>query len=307
MRTLESMVAADRTGFELLVIVVNNSGSQENEPVISSIKGQLPIRLVDEARVGKSFALNRGLAECGNADIIAVVDDDITVDHGWFLGVRRITERWSGKGFFGGSTFVVWPQVAVPTWTRSPYLRAWAYSVEEVKADRLVKPGHWVSGNCFWFRAGLLPEDYQFPEGWLTEPPLMLDLAERGYGGVLGPDAVAYHHVGEELLDAEVVRRRAVSVGESFAAVRLVPFRSSVKQAVLFRRHPIVARLYCVLNILRWIGAYGLAFTAVTTTRRFEWTLKALERIAAHRAYLRICATCEAYRLKGMILKGGSV
>ncbi len=306
MRRLESMVAADRTGLELRIIIVNNSGSHANDPVISSLKGQLPIRLVDEARVGKSFALNRGLVECGNADIIAVVDDDITLDHGWFLGVRRITERWPGKGFFGGSTFVVWPQMTAAPWTRSPYLRAWAYSVEAVKADRLVKPGHWVSGNCFWFRAGLLPKDNQFPEGWLTEPPLMLDLAERGYGGVLGPDAVAYHHVGEELLDAEVVRRRAVSVGAAFAAVRLVPFRSSVKQAVLFRRHPIVARLYCALNILRWIGAYGLALTAVPASRRFERTLKALERIAAHRE-LGICGTCEAYRIKGMILKGGSV
>lgn len=307
MRTLDSMVEADRTGLELRVIVVNNSGSHENEPVISSMKGQLPIRLVDEARVGKSFALNRGLAECGNADIIAVVDDDITVDRGWFLGVRRITERWPCKGFFGGSTYVVWPPVVAAPWTRSPFLRGWAYSVEDVKVDRLVKPGHWVSGNCFWFRAEVLPPGYQFAGQWLTEPPLMLDLAERGYGGVLGPDAVAYHHVGEELLDAEVVRHRAVKVGESFAAVRLVPFRSSVKQAVLFRRHPIVARLYCALNILRWIGAYGLAFTAVTATRRFEWTLKAQERIAAHREYLRICGTCEAYRLKGLFLKGGSV
>lgn len=170
-RTLESMVAADRTGLELRIIIVNNLGSHENAPVISSMKGQLPIRLVDEGRVGKSFALNRGLEECGNADIIAVVDDDITVDRGWFLGVRRITERWPGKGFFGGSTFVVWPQVAAAPWTRLPYLRGWAYSVEDVKADQLVKPGHWVSGNCFWFRAGVLPPGYRFAGQWLTEPP----------------------------------------------------------------------------------------------------------------------------------------
>jgi glycosyltransferase involved in cell wall biosynthesis len=102
MRRLESMVAADRTGLELRIIIVNNSGSHANDPVISSLKGQLPIRLVDEARVGKSFALNRGLVECGNADIIAVVDDDITLDHGWFLGVRRIIPTPSRKCSWGG-------------------------------------------------------------------------------------------------------------------------------------------------------------------------------------------------------------
>lgn len=111
----------------------------------------------------------------------------------------------------------------------------------------------------------------------------MLDLAERGYGGVLGPDAIAYHHVGEELLDAEVVRRRAVKEGESFVAVRLVPFRSSVKQAVLFRRHPIMARLYCVSTSCDGLAHMGLRsrlFLPVAASRGLSRPWSALPHTA---------------------------
>ena len=212
-RTLESLGAADRSGIALRIVVVNNSVCHEVEEVARGFQSQMPIRVVREERPGKCFALDRGILECGGAEIIAVVDDDMTVDSGWFQGVHQITRRWPDRGFFAGSSYIAWPYEGVPTWARDPSLSSWAYSVLATDRDRMIRPNCWASGNCFWFRACLLPKGYRFCDTWLTEPPLMLDFAERGFGGVVAPDARAWHHITSHLLDMDVIPRRAALEG----------------------------------------------------------------------------------------------
>jgi len=228
---MESLAAADCGGIALCVVVVNDSPDSETDDVVGSFQGRLPVCLVHETRPGKSAALNRGLPECGGAEIIAVLDDDITVDDRWFQGVRAITRRWPDKGYFAGSSFLVWPREHVPAWARHPFVTPWAHSVWAVQKDRPIRPNCWASGNCFWFRAALLPPGYQFPDTWLTEPPL----------------------------------------------------RRTVKQAVVFHRHPVLSRVGCALCIARWHGARLLAWLLASSDRRFVRSLEATQKIAGFR------------------------
>ena len=297
-RTLESFAAADRNGIALRVVVVNNSADCESDEAARSFQDRLPIRLVREERPGKCFALNRGLLEVGEAEIIAIVDDDITVDRQWFQGVRRITDRWPDQGYFAGSLFVVWPAGALPAWARDPFMQSWGISVMAVDRDRLIRPGRWALGGCFWFRARLLPAGYRFRETWLVEPPLMLDLAERGAGGVIAPDARAWHHIQPGLLDIDVMRRRAALVGEAVGAARLIPYRSSVKQAALFHQHPLLSRTGCCLNVVRWLGALVLASCSYSRDKRIVRAFKSVERIATNRQYLVSCRGAQEYRIR---------
>jgi glycosyltransferase involved in cell wall biosynthesis len=297
-RTLESLSAADRAGIALRIVVVNNSACHEIEDVVRGFQPRLPICLVSEERPGKCFALDRGILECGGAEIIAVVDDDITIESGWLQGVREITHRWPNKGFFAGSSFIVWPDEDVPTWARDPSLSPWAYSVLATDKDRMIRPNCWASGNCFWFRASLLPRDYRFCETWLTEPPLMLDFAERGFGGVVAPDARAWHHLTADMLDIEVIRRRAILVGRAFAAARLVPYRKSVWQAALFHRHPLLCRGGCGLLVLRWMGAWMLAHCSPSADKRIVRTIEATQKIAGYRQYLASCRGVREYGVR---------
>ena len=297
-RTLRSLAAADRTGIALRVVVVNNSACDQSDDVARSFQPRLPVCLVREERPGKCHALDRGLMECGGAEIIAIVDDDVTVDPQWLQGVRQITLRWPDKGYFAGSTFVVWPQETVPAWARDPFMAPWAYSVLATDRDREILPDASASGNCFWFRAGLLPPGFRFAETWLTEPPLMMDLAERGFGGVVAPDAKAWHHITADLLDIDAMRRRAKVFGRMSSTARLIPYRKTVRQAVLFRKHPLLCRVGCGLYVLGWAGAWLVAQCSPSADRRIVRTIKATQRIAGYRQYLASCRGVREYSIR---------
>lgn len=294
--TLESLATAPRDGIQLhRVVVVSNPTGETDVAVCRDLASRLPLQHLVEPQAGKCQALNRGLAECGPAELIAILDDDITVDRGWFAGVHQITTRWPDKGYYGGSLRIIWPTAAVPAWAfRMP---TWAFSALPTAADRVFEPGYWASPNCFWFRARLLPAGYQFPEGWVGESSLMLDLADRGFGGVIGPEATAGHNVQPALLDLDQQRRRAQLAGRSFAEMRLVPYRAKVKHARLFHRHPVVARVCCALKLTRWWAAYWLANCSMAPVRRIVRKLHALERMSTYRHYLRICQLVPEYQL----------
>jgi len=189
----------------------------------------------------------------------------------------------------------------VPNWAKHSSLRGWAFSVVGADTDHPVAPGRWVSGNHFWFRNRCLPTGFQFetskrPEYIeMTEPKLMLDLAEAGWGGVIASDAKAVHRLQPELLDEGLLRSRASRVGRGFAEARLIPFRSSVKQAVLFRSHPFLARLFCMVSIARWSWSYAFWSCLPTSDRRVVSILTATERLSTYREYLAVCRRTQAY------------
>jgi glycosyltransferase involved in cell wall biosynthesis len=105
-----SMKLPEDTPWQVLV-VDSNSGDKTPE-VVSDICTRYPgrVRYIFEAKPGKSHALNAGI-RAANADVVAFMDDDVTVDPLWLANLTACLgqDEWVGAG-----------GRIIPVWTSSP-------------------------------------------------------------------------------------------------------------------------------------------------------------------------------------------
>ena len=299
--TLECLARADREGLNVEVVVVDNGSSDNTRQVTESVSGRLPVQYLFEPKLGtygKSNALNCAINVAGLGEIVAVLDDDMSPDLHWFKGVYDACKRWPDKDMFGGRTHIIWPTTNIPEWAHKSRLQGWIFSAADYGTkEEPLEAGRWFSGNHFWFRSKVLEGGRRFKDIWLTEPDFMLQLAEDGRIGMWAPDAVAGHRIQPRLLEETVARQLAIKVGRCYAAVRLDPYKKSVKQAVLFKRHPFLSRTFCLLNSVRWACCYGLARLRPSKADRFERTLIALERMNTYLELFRVANGMDEYRV----------
>jgi len=299
--TLNCLVNADRTALRIEAVVVDNGGADSTPEVVRSFEEFLPIRLLFEPRegnFGKSHALNRALDEGDLGKIIAILDDDMSPHREWFQGIAALSKRWPDKDLFTGRSYVIWPDSTPPAVAQSGTLRVWMYSIiDEGSQDKLMDNGRWFSGNHFWFRSRCLQSEIRFDDIWLTEPKFMLDLVERGYGAVSGPDAVVGHRVQEQLLLESVIRERATKVGRSNAEVRLRPYRQSVKHARFLNHHPLLGRLFCCAKLSQAALSSVRAKLHSNASDRFVATMIALEQLTYYLQLLRTASEMPEYRV----------
>ena len=83
------------------VLVVDNNSSDQTEAVVRDFRRRYPgrFRYLFERQQGKSYALNAGIREaCG--DILAFVDDDVTVESMWLQNLTSALHdsQWAGSG-----------------------------------------------------------------------------------------------------------------------------------------------------------------------------------------------------------------
>jgi hypothetical protein len=176
-----------------------------------------------------------------------------------------------------------------------------------VTDDSPLPAGRWFSGNHFWFRSRVLAGGRRFDVSStdlethinVADPHFMLQLVEDGHGGVSGPDAVCGHRVQSNLLRLDVQEKRARRCGLRNAEIRLRPFKRQIKQARLFRDHPLFARLFCLACLLGWGTVRVVAWLQPVPTLRRVWQLHAIERFATYLGYLQVAARMEEYRLFG--------
>ena len=83
------------------VLVVDNNSSDQTREVAAQFHQRYPrrFRYLFEAQQGKSYALNAGIREA-RGDILAFIDDDVTVDPTWLhhLTVCLHNGEWAGAG-----------------------------------------------------------------------------------------------------------------------------------------------------------------------------------------------------------------
>ena len=276
--TLEGLAAADASGIEVGIRVVDNGTDGATHSVVEAFQPRLPVRYLYEPIAGKGAALNRALDEGRLGDLVAVVDDDMSLPRDWFKGVMAIALRWPQCSFFSGRSYILWPPMEIPLWAYDLSIRPWAFSVVGSPRERdiPIEPGKWPSGNHFWFRSSVLEGNRRFRNVWATEPWFLTGLQEKGHKGVFGPDAVAGHRVQPHLLDLSTQRERAVIVGAESAKVCVAG--TTTRKGILLRTHPRLMSGICRLLAVRWS-----LVLAATQKGRPESAKKARELYALER------------------------
>jgi glycosyltransferase involved in cell wall biosynthesis len=294
--TLSCLSVADRNGLDVEIVVVDNGSHDDTRAVVESFAGKLPVRYLFEARPGKFHALNRALDDAALRDVVAFLDDDMTPEPGWFLGVKAACDTWPNRDFFGGRTPVTLPPGPIPTWTSVTKIRGWAFSAHDHgPADSDIPLGEWPTPNNFWIRSRVLKGGRRFPGNWATEPQFLLELYHDGYRGIRTGSAIARHRIQPRLLKEEVIRARAVLVGRSLAAIRLRPYKAT-KIGSLVYHHPILARCACAAFLGLWSFRYLSARLSPSRDSRFAGTVWALERIVYFKEVLRLSLAMRSER-----------
>jgi glycosyltransferase involved in cell wall biosynthesis len=99
---LDSLAASQMPEFvNWYVLIVDNNSKDQTRAVAEELCRRDPVhfRYVFEPKQGKSFALNRGIREA-QGDILAFIDDDITVEPIWLFELTRpfADPQWAGTG-----------------------------------------------------------------------------------------------------------------------------------------------------------------------------------------------------------------
>jgi GT2 family glycosyltransferase len=101
-KALESVAASqlpESVSWEVLVI--DNNSSDRTREVVAEFGERYPgrFRYLFEPQQGKSYALNAGIREA-RGDILAFMDDDVTVDGQWLQSLTAIFRQqgWAGAG-----------------------------------------------------------------------------------------------------------------------------------------------------------------------------------------------------------------
>jgi glycosyltransferase involved in cell wall biosynthesis len=284
------------------IIVVDNASTDATHDIVASYDTRLNIRYLYEptkGTYGKSHALNKALGAAGGlGEIIAVLDDDMSVREDWFRGVASICARWPDMDMFSGKCYVVWPSEEMPEWVFDPIIQVFLFSAfDSGDKDQPMPSGQWLLGGCFWFRSRVLVNNNKFEDAWLTEPLFMLQLVEQGYGGVSGPDAVVGHRIQPGLLNEDIAMRRAAKIGIEVAEVRLKPYRKSVRTARLFKDYPVIARMFCIAKILQWY-CLRMFNTQVNKLRggSFGKVFNSVKELAYYKTLLHIAGESDEYR-----------
>jgi len=300
--TIESVLAGDRNGLVIELVVIDNGGQDETEQVARSFAGQVPVRYYREPMVGKGHSLNRALVEGGLGRIVAALDDDMRAEGNWLKDIVAACARLPEVDLFGGHVYTIWPVGPVPAWARHcrSYVLGWALSATGVErtspGDSPLRPDRWGCGNHFWFRSKVLTESTRFGTLWVPEPGLYFDHMEKGGKGMFCRSVQAGHRLQPHLLDRAEVQKRAIMIGVTFAQNYLRPYRPTVKLAWHFKNRPLYTRLGVTAYLLYYAGLYGLARLFGSSDVWFERRIHGLERYTHYRELLRIASSDDAYR-----------
>jgi glycosyltransferase involved in cell wall biosynthesis len=191
------------------VVVVDNNSRDLTCTVVEKYCQRFPkrFRYVFEPRQGKSFALNRGIREA-TGDVLAFIDDDITVEPNWLFELTRplSDSQWAGAG---GKVYLP-KDFSPPSWMTSEdnksLLSILALFDEGAEPCLLSKP---PIGNNMAFRKEIFEKYGGFRTDLGPMPGSEIRYEDTEFGSrvmnggekvLYVPSAVAFHAVEERRL-----------------------------------------------------------------------------------------------------------
>ena len=135
-RTLEALAAQQPVPGGLEILVVDNASTDGTSAAVQALARRSsghPVRLLHEARPGKSFAVNTGVA-AARGELLAFTADDVVPSPGWLSAVTGAMEE-TGADFCVGRIRPLW-EAPPPAWI-SPALYG-VLAIPDNGAERLI-------------------------------------------------------------------------------------------------------------------------------------------------------------------------
>jgi glycosyltransferase involved in cell wall biosynthesis len=283
----------------LEIIVADNGSTDRTREVVEAYAHTVLVRYLSVPDLGKSHAINAGLA-AATGDVIALTDDDVVPAAGWIDAIGEAFER-EECDFVAGRVIPLW-EVEPPKWL-SPAL----HGVLAVR-DNGIEP-RWldigenthimpiganmaVRANVFK-RLGGLRTDLGKLEGTLRtgeDHELYLRLLHAGCRGLYEPRAVVEHFVPESRLNRAYFRKWLFQNGQIVAQLEMTYPRRTTR----LLRVPRYLWRAAAQDARRWTSAkiqghYTNGFTAAMRMTWFAGYLRAAWFGAAQAAESPLC------------------
>jgi glycosyltransferase involved in cell wall biosynthesis len=210
-------IQAPASGWKL--VVVDNGSTDCTREIIESFLTVLPLTYVFEANMGKSAALNTGLAHLAG-DLAVFTDDDVFPRSDWLLQLRKAADDHPTYSVFGG---VILPRWEVPPspwvgWVPpAPVFAITDPRLREGPTDSgvLYGPNIAIRANLFHlgtrFDPSIGPRGADYPMG--NESELLQRLKLQGHKAWYVQEAVVEHFIRSYQMNKSWMLRRAIRFG----------------------------------------------------------------------------------------------
>jgi glycosyltransferase involved in cell wall biosynthesis len=248
-RCVRSVLAATvPASLDVHITVICNSCTDESRDLVRRLAAMHAgrVSLLEERRLGKSKALNAGIAAT-RGDLVGMIDDDEEVDVRWLEVIAEAFED-EGLDFIGGPYRAVWDSPP-PGWMPPEYLAVLG-SVDNgqtarpftAEFDGILKGGNAVIRRRTLERVGRYAEFLgpgRFSRLFSCEDEDMYwRLLKQGAIGQYIPELVIYHCISSARLTREYYRRWC--------------FWRGVSRGLMDRRHPLPVKYLAGIPRFLW-------------------------------------------------------
>lgn len=245
---LERVASQETQGaFTFDVLIVDNASTDATQQVVADGHRTLPypIRAVHEARVGRPYALNTGMAHA-TGRIFGFTDDDTLPTRTWLRALWTCLHE-EGADAVTGRVLPHWMAPRPPWLTDEAFRALGRLGCQDHGPVRLRS---WERKNCRWLTSNMAIRRHAVERlgGWDVRLSFLQDTeyyrraVDAGLRIVYEPAAVVSHKIGPERLTATYFRRRRRHAGVYWA--RGIPWS---------RRH-----LVTVMPLGRYRRTWGL-------------------------------------------------
>jgi GT2 family glycosyltransferase len=225
-QTLARLAELTIEGFAVEFILVDNASNDATWTMLNGATLPGFITVVAEPRLGKSHALNRGLAEV-TGDLVVFTDDDVLPAEDWLAAFHRAARQYLRVTAFAGQVRPAW-QAEPPGWLVALADMGRAFGATPIRLNAEVQPvPFWLfkGANMMIRRSALVAVTFDtgnrnFGPGAIggEDVGLVKDLLDAGHRGLFVPDALVRHVVRSEQIGLRQVWRREVRIGQVMGA-----------------------------------------------------------------------------------------
>ena len=235
LRELLDTAVAQETGgeFDYEILVVDNNSTDRTRDVVHTFTNTGRVRYLFEARQGKSYALNTGLA-AARGDLYVIVDDDFILPRDWVKTIVGALRERPELSFVSGKVLPLW-MGPVPSWLGPEHWSAIAladYGDQsfETNPDRQVcllacafRRAHVMEAGGYEGRLGVSASRI----GGVEDLEILQRLWAAGRRGLYLPTISFQHKVQPSRLTRAYHRRWHTDHGRSYAQLRDADFERS--------------------------------------------------------------------------------